>query len=231
MKAFLLAAGNGTRLRPLTDTKPKCLLSVKGQPLLAIWLELCRRSGITDILLNVHAHAQLVREFVSQVQTGPRITVFEEPDLLGSGGTIAANRRWVSSEAYFWVLYADVLTNGAFMPMLQFHQVHKPAATMGVYRVPDPKRCGIVTMNHERQITEFIEKPVNPSSNLAFSGVLIGTQAMLDAIPDSSPADLGRDVLPRLTGQMYAYEIPDFLMDIGTMENYKQAQATWPGLS
>ena len=231
MKAFLLAAGNGTRLKPLTDTMPKCLLSVRGEPLLAIWLELCNRSGITDVLLNVHAHASLVREFVSHLETGPRITVFEEPDLLGSGGTIAANRRWVANEACFWVLYADVLTNGGYMPMLQFHQVHKPVATMGVYRVPDPKRCGIVTLNHEHKITEFVEKPVNPSGNLAFSGVLIGTQAMLEAIPDRSPVDLGRDVLPQLTGHMYAYEIPGFLMDIGTMENYQQAQATWPGLS
>lgn len=230
MKAFLLAAGNGTRLKPLTDTQPKCLLPIKGRPLLAIWLELCERSGITDVLLNVHAHAQLVRKFVSQLPSGIRITISEEPSLLGSGGTISANRRWVSNEVDFWVLYADVLTNVAFLPMLQFHQVHKPAATMGVYRVPDPKRCGIVTMTHEHQVTAFVEKPMNPSSNLAFSGVLIGTHEMLDVIPDSSPTDLGRDVLPQLAGRMYAYEILDFLMDIGTMENYKHAQASWPGL-
>jgi len=231
MKAFLLAAGNGTRLRPLTNAKPKCLLPIRGRPLLAIWLELCRRSGITDVLLNVHAHAKLVREFVSQAQSRTRITVFEEPDLLGSSGTIGANRKWVSNEPYFWVLYADVLTNAALMPMLEFHQARNPAVTIGVYRVPDPKRCGIVTIDGEHRVTDFVEKPLNPSGNLAFSGVLIGTQAMLKAIPDGVPADLGHDVLPRLTGQMSAYEIPEFLMDIGTLENYKQAQATWPDLS
>jgi mannose-1-phosphate guanylyltransferase len=188
------------------------------------------RAGIKDVLLNVHAHAQLVRDFLSQTN-GIRVTVFEEPDLLGSGGTIAANRQWVSTEPYFWVLYADVLTNVALMPMLEFHHVHNPAVTIGVYRVPDPKRCGIVSMDGEHRVTDFVEKPKNPSGDLAFSGVLIGTQAMLAAIPESVPKDLGHDVLPRLAGQMYAYEIHDFLMDIGTPENYRQAQSVWPGLS
>lgn len=231
MKAFLLAAGNGTRLKPLTNTTPKCLLPIQGRPLLAIWLDLCERSGITDILLNVHAHAELVGNFVSGLNGGPRVTVFEEPILLGSSGTIAANREWVAAESSFWVLYANVLTNVALTPMLQFHQTHGAEVTIGVYRVPDPKRCGIVTVNSRHRVTNFVEKPAEPLGNLAFSGVLIATPPMLDAVPDNTPADLGHDVLPQLTGRMAAYEIPDFLMDIGTLENYNQAQVSWPGLS
>ena len=199
--------------------------------MLAIWLDLCQRSGITDVLLNVHAHAELVRNFVSDLNGGPRVTVFEEPILLGSSGTIAANRAWVAAESSFCVLYADVLTNVALTPMLQFHQRHGAEATIGVYRVPDPKRCGIVTVDSNHRVTNFVEKPAEPVGNLAFAGVLIATLPVLDAVPDSAPADLGHDVLPRLTGQMAAYEIPDFLMDIGTLENYNQAQVSWPGLS
>ena len=102
--------------------------------------------------------------------------------------------------------------------------------TLAVYRVPDPGRCGIVTLGKNGVVKEFVEKPPIPSSNLAFSGVLIGTEQLLPAIPNRLPADIGFDVLPRLVNQMSAYETSDFLLDIGTVQNYKEAQATWPGL-
>ena len=111
MKAFLLAAGKGTRLTPLTETTPKCLLPVGGVPLLSIWLELCRRHGIEEVLINVHAHPDAIREYLACNQNGIRVRLFQEPILLGSAGTIAANREWVAHESWFWILYADVLTN------------------------------------------------------------------------------------------------------------------------
>ena len=230
MKAFLLAAGHGTRLRPLTDSTPKCLLPIGGTPLLGIWLELCRCSGIGEVLLNLHAHPGAVRDYLSRQPCGVEVTVFEEPELLGSAGTVAANREWVRSEECFWILYADVLTNVDLTAMLRFHRAHPSAATIGVYRVPDPSRCGIVTVDQNQRVTHFVEKPAHPASNLAFSGVLLGTPELLEAIPDQTPADLGHDVLPRLAGRMSAYEIGEFLLDIGTRQNYERAQATWPGL-
>ena len=234
MKAFLLAAGHGTRLRPLTDSTPKCLLPIGGTPLLGIWLDLCSRSGISQVSLNISAHAGLVREYVreytAQHPKGVEVRLFEEPKLLGSAGTLAANRHWVRSEACFWVLYADVLTNTDLPAMLRFHRAHPSAATVGVYFVPDPSRCGIVSVDSNSRVTQFIEKPSQPASNLAFSGVLIATSELLERIPDKSPSDLGHDVLPQLAGRMSAYEIEDFLLDIGTPQNYERAQATWPGL-
>ena len=80
-------------------------------------------------------------------------------------------------------------------------------------------------------INEFVEKPSRPTSNLAFSGLMIGTSALLDVIPDNTPVDIGFHVLPQLAGRMLAYRINDYLIDIGTMENYKTAQATWPGVA
>jgi NDP-sugar pyrophosphorylase family protein len=76
-------------------------------------------------------------------------------------------------------------------------------------------------------IREFVEKPERPRSNLAFSGLMIATPALLDAIPRKLPADIGFDVLPQLAGRMMAYTISDYLIDIGTMENYYQAQRSW----
>jgi mannose-1-phosphate guanylyltransferase len=231
MKAFLLAAGNGTRLKPLTDSMPKCLLPIRGEPLLSIWLELCRRHGIDDVLINVHAHPNAVRKYLTSTQNGVRIRLFEEPTLLGSAGTIAANRDWVLHESLFWILYADVLTNMNLRALLDFHMARQTAATLAVYRVPDPSRCGIVTLDECGVVTNFVEKPPIPIGNLAFSGVLVGTHQLLEEIPNRVPADIGFDVLSRMTNRMSAYEVSDYLLDVGTVSNYRQAQTTWPGLS
>jgi mannose-1-phosphate guanylyltransferase len=229
MKAFLLAAGHGTRLRPYTDHTPKCLLPIQGVPMLEIWLNLCRRYGISEALVNTHAHSAAVSEFVRRWEDGVRVIVVDEPHLFGSAGTLLANREWVREEELFWVFYADVLTSADLDAMLDFHSPEM-AATLGVYSVPDPKRCGIVTLDGNGRVLDFVEKPEVPASNLAFSGIMIGTPAMLDAIPGKQGADLGFDVLPRLAGHMRAYAIPEFVLDIGTRENYELAQKTWTGL-
>jgi len=230
MKAFLLAAGEGTRLRPITDRIPKCLVPIRGVPLLAIWLQICEAAGIDEVLINVHAHTEAVKHFTAQAACGVSIHVVEEKVLLGSAGTLRANRRWVESEECFWIFYADVLNAANLNMMLREHRLRKPTATIGVYEVPDPRRCGIVSLRDDGMVEQFVEKPENPVSNLAFSGLMIGTPSMLDAIPDTIPADIGFDVLPKFRGKMLAYPIRDYLIDIGTKENYQKAQDTWPGL-
>jgi mannose-1-phosphate guanylyltransferase len=231
MKAFILAAGQGTRLRPLTDHTPKCLVPVRGTPVLAIWLEQCRMTGIDHVLINLHAHADVVKEYLTARDFGLKVTVIEEPVLLGSAGTLRANRDWIGRAEAFWVFYADVLNCADLPGMMRFHEKHQPAATLGVYEVPDPRRCGIVSLGQDGRIHDFVEKPKDPQGNLAFAGLMIGTPALLDAIPDFLPADIGFHVLPRLAKQMMAFPIHDYLLDIGTIENYRRAQETWPGLS
>jgi mannose-1-phosphate guanylyltransferase len=230
MKAFLLAAGNGTRLRPITDSVPKCLAPIGGVPMLKIWLEVCRKAGVAEVMVNLHSHAELVRNWLRQNGNGVRVRLSEEVTLLGSAGTILSNREWVSCDQCFWILYADVLTNANLGTMLEFHRSRSLAATLGLYQVPDPSRCGIVSFDEQKVVREFVEKPANPAGNWAFSGVMIGTPKLLDRIPPRFPVDLGFDVLPQLVGQMLAYPISDFLLDIGTLENYKAAQRSWPGL-
>jgi mannose-1-phosphate guanylyltransferase len=230
LKAFLLAAGHGTRLRPLTDKIPKCLLPIRGVPMLQIWLEIFSHFGINEVLINIHAHAGMVQDFLRKHPRGNKVRVAEETELLGSAGTLLINREWVDSEDFFWVFYADVLNQVDFSAMLRVHQARRPAATIGAYRVPDPSRCGILDIVEDGTVVDFVEKPVRPRGNLAFSGLLLGTRRLLDTIPLKQPADLGFDVLPRLGGQMLAYPISTYLLDIGTMENYEKAQSTWPGL-
>jgi mannose-1-phosphate guanylyltransferase len=199
--------------------------------MLKIWLEVCRRAGIEDVMVNLHAHADIIRDWLNRNSDGVRVRLVEEPTLLGSAGTVLSNRDWVGSDPYFWILYADVLTNANLAAMMEFHKSRQMAATLGLYQVPDPSRCGIVSFDEQKVIREFVEKPARPTSHWAFSGVMIGTPQLLDHIPQQFPVDLGFDVLPRLTGRMLAYPISEFLLDIGTMENYRAAQTGWPGLA
>lgn len=125
--------------------------------MLEIWLSLCRAHGISEILVNAHAHAAAVIDFVRNWKNGVRVTVVEEQALFGSAGSLRANRAWVASEEKFWVFYADVLTSADLSPMLQFHS-SREAATLAVYPVPDPERCGIVSVNENQVIVDFLAK-------------------------------------------------------------------------
>src|SRR5215472_1945880 len=231
MKAFLLAGGLGTRLRPLTDRTPKCLLPIQGTPILQIWFALCREYGIEEVLINVHSHGDAVRRFIEEYENGLKVRLFEETELLGSAGTVLANRDWIRQERSFWVFYVDVLTTTDLGEMLAFHNSRGQIATIGVNEVADPSRCGIVQVDDSDIVRNFIEKPEVPPGNLAFSGLMLATPAILDAIPETSPVDLGFHVLPHIVGRMAAYRISDFLIDIGTLETFRVAQEAWPGLS
>jgi mannose-1-phosphate guanylyltransferase len=231
MKAFLLAGGLGTRLRPLTDDTPKCLLPVQGTPMLQIWFALCREYGVDEVLINLHSHGGVVRRFIEHHCDGLKVCLFEETSLLGSAGTILANREWIKRENAFWIFYADVLTTANLDRMLAFHNRKDQLGTIGVYEVADPSRCGIVQVDECGIVRDFVEKPKAPVSRLAFSGLMLATPAIVDLIPEVSPVDLGFHVLPLLVGRMAAYQIQEFLIDIGTLETYRKAQETWPGLS
>lgn len=230
MKAFILAAGHGSRLRPLTDQTPKCLLPIRGVPLLQIWLEHCKRFGITDVLVNAHAHATQVKAFARQQTSGVNVCVAEEKELLGSAGTLAENRDFVAGEKDFFVLYADVLTNADLCQFLQFHRARNAVASLGVYEVSDPRRCGIVELDRNGIVASFVEKPAQPRSNLAFAGIMVASQQIFEGIPNERPADIGFHLLPKLVGRMAAMKVNGILLDIGTMENYRAAQAEWAGL-
>jgi mannose-1-phosphate guanylyltransferase len=230
MKAFILAAGNGTRLSPLTDTVPKCLLPIQGKPLLKIWLENCARAGINRVLINIHSHAQQVRQFVVKHRNGVDIQISAEKELLGSAGTLSANYDFVRNAEAFFVFYGDVLTNINLGEMLTFHLRKKKLATLAVHQVPDPQRCGIVTADQDGTIHNFEEKPAHPGGNWAFAGVMVARPEIIESVPHHRPADIGFHLLPRLAGEMAAYRFSGYLLDIGTPANYSAAQITWPGL-
>jgi len=228
VKAFLLAAGTGSRLRPLTDTVPKCMVPVDGRPLLDIWLDALDRAGVHEVLVNLH-HLPHAASSYLEGRSGPPIvrTVFE-PELLGSAGTLVANRAWVSDEEVFLVCNADNLTDFDLQLLLAAHRNHGGPATWALFRSDEPWRCGIVELSPDGTVVGFVEKPTRPASNLANAGLYAFHPSVLDDVTGPLPQDIGCDLLPHLVGRAKGLELEGYFRDIGTPESYTLAQLEWP---
>ncbi len=226
MKAIILAAGLGTRLRPITNTTPKCLVPIDGMPLLELWLRECERAGVEAALVNTHYLSGCVRDFVA-VRRGIPVTVTYEPDLLGSAGTIASNWNFVDGDESFLVVYADNLTTFSLAELIDFHAGHDRIASVALFRSANPSACGVVEMDDSGLITGFWEKPENPPGNLCNAGLYVFRREVRSYLPAAIPADVGHSLLPALVGQAMGLLISDYFVDIGTLENYHRAQADY----
>jgi mannose-1-phosphate guanylyltransferase len=224
MKAFLLSAGRGTRLQPLTVHTPKCLVVINGRPLMEYWFDLLELYGIYDVLINTSHLAGKVTDYVKNNSRGLNIRLSYEDHLLGSGGTIKKNWDFVEGERSFFILYSDNLTNINLKDMLSFHNHHKKYFTLALIRVPNPGECGIVEIGDDSSVLSFTEKPEHPCSNLAFAGIMLCSQKLKEFFPDKEIFDLGYDVLPKLAGKVAGYVMSDYLLDIGTPEKLIQAE-------
>lgn len=237
LKAFLLAAGLGTRLRPLTNEIPKCLLPIGGKPLLQIWLDHLAQHGVDEVLINTHWGSEKVEAFLKKRQTDLlQVITYYEPKLRGSAGTILANKQWVLDGGPFFIIYGDNLTNVDLGKMLAFHLEHGLPFTLGVFKAEIPAQCGIAAVGEDGLVTEFIEKPEKPKSDLAAAGIYVADHRIFEVFPEmgtdlggapSPPLDLGLHIFPKLVRKMKAYFIEEFLMDIGTPQSYQKAQRLW----
>ncbi len=238
MKAFLLAAGRGTRLKPFTDKHPKCLIPIHGTPLLEIWLDLLVRHGITEVLINTHHHADQVERFVSlqRPQRPLGLQTVYEPYLRGSAGTLWTNRDFISPGEDFIIAYADNLTDLDLSKMIDFHKNIRSMGgvlTMGLINAPNPRACGIVSLDVHHKIVAFEEKPEQPQSNLANAGIYVAGSELFNIMGSSTdktaqPMDIAYHLLPALIGKMYGYPLACYLKDIGTPEAYQLALSQWP---
>jgi mannose-1-phosphate guanylyltransferase len=224
MKAFLLAAGEGTRLRPLTLHTPKCLVSISGRPLIEYWFDLFEIFGIRQILINTSYLAERVQSYVKNNSRGLNIHLTHEKTLLGSGGTIKKNWNFVKGDELFFIFYADNLTNANLRKMVEFHRERQKNVTLALFRVQHPRECGIVGIDEHSTVVSFTEKPENPVTDLAFAGIMLSNQNLKDYFPDKDVFDLGYDVLPRIVGNASGYVLREYLLDIGTKEKLEQAE-------
>ncbi len=227
-KAFLLAAGLGTRLKPLTDRIPKCLVPIGGRPLLSIWLEICESLAVKEVLINTHHLADQVRAWARTQDSPVGITLVHEATLRGSAGTVMANRDFVQGSQDFYVFYADNLVHADLHALALAHSQHRGVVTLGLFRTASPRECGIVALDDSGRVTSFEEKPVTPKSDLANAGIFLARQEIFDFLIPDRFADFGKDVLPNLAGKMWGVSLEGYIRDVGTPESYQRAVEEWP---
>jgi mannose-1-phosphate guanylyltransferase len=228
VKAFLLAAGIGSRLRPITDTTPKCMLVIDGRPLLDIWLDAFDRAGVDEVLVNLHHLPAVVSRHIAARTAPPAVRTFFEPELLGSAGTLLANRQWVRDEEFFLACNADNLTDFDLRSLVDAHQGHRAFATLAVFRSPNPSAGGVVELDPDGAVIGFTEKPVEPASDLVNAGLYAFHPSVLDEIAGRPHSDIGYDLLPRLVGRARTVLVEGYFRDIGTADAYRRAKEEWP---
>jgi len=227
MKGMILAAGEGRRLRPLTDHLPKPMLPVAGRPLLEHTITYLRDCGVTDLAINLHHLPAVVMDYFgngSRWQVNLRYSVEER--LLGSAGGVKRLQSFFDET--FVVFYGDLLTWADLRPMIALHRCAGVLATMGLYHVPDPWNRGIVQLDEAQNIVRFAEKPPRDQvfSNLANAGIYVLEPEVLERIPAEQMVDFGHEVFPGLLAegvQVAGYVIEDMLIDIGLREKYEEA--------
>ena len=229
---LLLAGGLGTRLRPLTDTVPKCLIPVGGRPILSWWLDALEAAGIGEALINTHHLPDPVRAYIDteNARRAVQLTEAYEPELLGSAGTVHANRGWADGADEILVIYADNLSDIDLSALLAFHRGHPDPMTMALFRAEHPEKCGIAELDGEGRVTAFVKKPEHLVSDLANAGLYVLDASAWREIADMDAFDFGFDVIPRFTGRMRGFAHPGYHRDIGSPEALARANADAPGL-
>jgi NDP-sugar pyrophosphorylase family protein len=236
MKALILAAGLGTRLRPLTETCPKPLLPIAGTPLLKHHLDQLKRHGINKILINTHYLHEQVEVFVEKyLADNPEIqitTVFEAT-LLGSAGTLQNNVDFFNDVDDFFIIYGDNLTDINYTKLFNSHLTNKNDATIACYKEESPEEKGIIEFDEDKRILKFIEKPLKgvTESNWANSGIYVFSNTMLNfvvnLVTEKKIIDFGYDIFPASLQNhlnMAVYPMEEHLLDIGTHQNYTKSQ-------
>jgi NDP-sugar pyrophosphorylase family protein len=236
MIGIILAAGEGSRLRPLTLTRPKPMLPIAGRPMLQHIVDWLRHYGVTRIAINLHHCPDAIPAYFGDgSKFGVSLAYSREESILGTAGGVRKLADFLAET--FVLVYGDVLTDMDLDAAMELHRSKGPGlrVTMILYHVPNPSECGIVRLDGQGRVLEFVEKPgkSNVFSDLANAGILVVEPEITKYIPPGVFCDFGKDVLPRLLAErvpIYGSVIPagTYLLDIGSPAKYEHAQATWP---
>jgi mannose-1-phosphate guanylyltransferase len=219
VKAVLLAAGKGTRLAPLTTTVPKILVSVAGQPLLARQLRYLATQGVSEVLLNLHHHADLVEKYLAMSGSPVAVTVYDEPELRGTAGALFPMRERLDSDN-FVVLYGDVVTDHNLRALQrESHGI----ATLAYYVASDIGGKGVLDLDYDQRVRRFVEKPPRKQSGCVNAGIYALDPGIFKFIPEFG--DFGFDVWPRVLAAgeiIYGSPIEGYLLDMGSPDALAQ---------
>tara|TARA_B110000027_G_C16017068_1_gene254647 strand:+ start:89 stop:778 length:690 start_codon:yes stop_codon:yes gene_type:complete len=229
MKAILLAAGFGTRLRPLTNSIPKCLVPIKGKPLLEIWLEDLFSAGLNTFLLNTHYLSNQVESFIKKSDFKGMCILKYEENLLGTAGTLLANLNFINNEDCM-LIHADNYCQADLNLFIKAHN-NRPKhclMTMMTFQTKNPSSCGIVELDNENVVIDFHEKVDKPPGNQANCAVYILSNEALKRIKQIAENedlfDFSEQVINKFLGKIFTFQTTNLFIDIGTIENYNKVK-------
>ncbi|XP_042480759.1 mannose-1-phosphate guanylyltransferase 1-like isoform X1 [Macadamia integrifolia] len=225
MKAVILVGGFGTRLRPLTLTKPKPLVEFANKPIILHQIEALKDVGVTEVILAINYQPQVMRSVLEEfeMKVGIKITCSQETEPLGTAGPLALVREKLSeSDETFFVLNSDVTCRYPFKEMIEFHKSHGGEASILVTKVDEPSKYGVVVLDEETgRVRNFVEKPKIFVGNKINAGIYLLNTCLLDRI-QPRPTSIEREVFPTIAneGQLFAMVLTGFWMDIGQPKDY-----------
>ena len=228
IRALLLSAGLGTRLRPLTLDTPKCLVKIRNKPILEYWIEKLENISVDQIIVNTHYLSHKVDLFLEkQNRKNMKILNFYEDKLLGTAGTLIANYEFFNDSLGI-LIHADNFTKLDLKDLIDSHK-NRPKnclLTMLTFDTSNPQSCGIVEIDSNNVVQKFYEKHANPPSNIANAAVYLFEQDFMEWLITNYPeaTDFSLHVLPNLLGKIYTFHTKMSYIDIGTKESLDKAR-------
>jgi mannose-1-phosphate guanylyltransferase len=222
MQAVILVGGEGKRLRPLTSTVPKPVVPLVDRPFISFMLEWLRQHGIDDVVMSCGFLATSVRNVLGDGSgLGIRMRFVEEPDPRGTAGALKFAESLLDER--FLMLNGDVLTDIDITKQIAQHEKTGARATLALVPVPDPTAYGLVHLNEDRSVRDFVEKPSSDKidTNLISAGTYVLEREVLELVPPDRNVSIEREVWPLLVANgLYGFPSEGYWLDIGTPERY-----------
>jgi mannose-1-phosphate guanylyltransferase len=227
MQGLVLVGGEGTRLRPLTLTRPKPALPLVDRPFIRYMVDWLSRHGIDEVIMACGFRPDGLRAALGdELPGGPRIAYVEEDEPLGTAGPVRLAWDRGLLDDHFMVLNGDVLADLDLTALRRQHEETGAVATLALYPVNDPSSYGLVRRSQDGVVLDFLEKP-DPKAidtDEVNAGAYVLERAVVDLIPPGGAVSIEREVFPRLVGQgLYGRRLEGYWMDIGTPERYLAA--------
>ncbi len=221
---MILVGGQGTRLRPLTATVPKPVVALVDRPFISFMLEWLRGHGVDDVIMSCGFLATSVREVLGDgSELGLRLRFVEEPEPRGTAGALKLAEPMLDER--FLMLNGDVLTDIDLSAQLAQHAATGASATLALVPVADPTAYGLVILQEDRSVRDFVEKPSSDrvESNLISAGAYVLQREILELVPPERNVSIEREVWPLLVGKgLYGFPSESYWLDIGTPARYLQ---------